>query len=115
MNPGMLRRGDEVRLEISGSAFEGKAVARINGLVVFVEGGVPGDIVKARIVRTKRNHAEARIEGIESVEVPPVIGADDIYFYRNKMEYSFSDQEWLEELPDRPVDRVVSSRLSVKS
>ena len=37
----MLKRGDEIQLEITTAAFEGKTVARHEGLVVFVEHAVP--------------------------------------------------------------------------
>ena len=43
-----LRRDDELTLEISGSAFEGKCIAKHDKLVVFVEGAVPGDVVKVK-------------------------------------------------------------------
>ena len=33
--------------------------------------------------------------GIENVEVNPIIGADDVFHYRNKMEYTFSSSRWL--------------------
>jgi 23S rRNA (uracil1939-C5)-methyltransferase len=43
----------------------GKAVARHDGRVVFVDRGLPGDVVAARITRVKRTFAEARMERIE--------------------------------------------------
>ncbi|MBT8395221.1 MAG: 23S rRNA (uracil(1939)-C(5))-methyltransferase RlmD [Bacteroidia bacterium] len=36
-----------------------------------------------------------RIGHIELPEVMPIIGSKDQYFYRNKMEFSFSDSRWL--------------------
>ena len=139
-----LTKGEEVRLEISAAAFEGKAVARHEGLVVFVHGAVPGDVVTAQVTKRKRAYAEARVLRIESpshdrveprcvhfgvcggckwqhvayetqlrfkqqhVEdaferiggfsspgVLPIIGSASPYFYRNKMEFSFSDRQWL--------------------
>ena len=36
-----------------------------------------------------------RIGHIELPEVTPILGADEQYFYRNKMEFSFSDSRWL--------------------
>ena len=43
-----------------------------------------------------------RIGGFRGINVNPVIGADPIYEYRNKMEFSFGNQRWLtaEELND---------------
>tara|TARA_Y100000588_G_scaffold24783_1_gene24753 strand:- start:4089 stop:5501 length:1413 start_codon:yes stop_codon:yes gene_type:complete len=36
-----------------------------------------------------------RLGKIELPEITPISGSKDIYFYRNKMEFSFSDSKWL--------------------
>ena len=36
-----------------------------------------------------------RLGKIELPEITPILGSKDIYFYRNKMEFSFSDSRWL--------------------
>ena len=36
-----------------------------------------------------------RLGRIEIPELMPIIGSEDIYYYRNKMEFSFSDMRWL--------------------
>lgn len=36
-----------------------------------------------------------RLGHLELPEVSPIIGSEQHYFYRNKMEFSFSDQRWL--------------------
>lgn len=54
----------ELRIESIG--FEGKAIAREDGFVYFVEGGVPGDLVRAEIRKKKKNYAEVRI--VEVIE-----------------------------------------------
>ncbi|HET7361565.1 MAG TPA: 23S rRNA (uracil(1939)-C(5))-methyltransferase RlmD [Salinimicrobium sp.] len=36
-----------------------------------------------------------RIGKIELPEISPILGSSETYFYRNKMEYSFSDSRWL--------------------
>ncbi|MEX0736231.1 MAG: TRAM domain-containing protein, partial [Bacteroidota bacterium] len=149
--PHELKRGDEIQLTIDDAAYEGKTVGRKGGFVVFVEGAVPGDVVRARLFKVKKNFAEARVIAVEepsplrtaprcdhfgvcggckwqhvdyeaqlrfkrqhvvdaferiggfsNPEVLPIIGSDEKYFYRNKMEFSFSDQEWLVEPPARP-------------
>lgn len=146
-----LKRGDELQLIIEDAAYEGKTVGRVEGFVVFVEGAVPGDVVKARLFKVKKNFAEARVVAIEQPsplrttphcehfgvcggckwqhvdyaaqlrfkqqhvldaferiggfrdpELLPIIGSEEQYFYRNKMEYSFSDQEWLITPPPTP-------------
>jgi 23S rRNA (uracil1939-C5)-methyltransferase len=53
-------RGDELELKIDSLAFGGAGVARLDGYVVFVQGGMPGDRVKAVVGKSKRAYAEAR-------------------------------------------------------
>ena len=48
-------------LKIESIAAEGKCIAHVDGMVVFVEYAVPGDVVNARVMRKKKNFAEARI------------------------------------------------------
>lgn len=62
----MIPIDEIVELKIDSIAFEGKAVARMDGYVVFVSGGVPGDVVKARIFRRKRDYAEGKVVEIIS-------------------------------------------------
>jgi len=38
-----------------------------------------------------------RIGHLELPEITPIAGCENIYFYRNKMEFSFSDSRWLTE------------------
>ena len=139
-----VKRGQTVELDIEKFADKGKSLARANGYVIFVEGAVPGDRVKAYVHRAKTNYAEAKLDtllepsdlrttprcryadtcggcawqhvdygaqldakrqsveeaflhqgGFEAVDVPPVIGADDIFYYRNKMDFDFSADRWL--------------------
>lgn len=139
-----MKRGEELELQIEKFADQGKSLARLNGCVVFVSGAVPGDRVRARIVKSKKTFAEAqvldilepsplrvearcayfgvcggckwqhveyaaqleakrqsvedalvRVGGFSGVEVRPTIGSERTYFYRNKMEFSFSAAKWL--------------------
>ena len=55
------RRGDELTLTIDTLAFGGAGVARLDGYVVFVQGAVPGDTVRAQVGKSKRAYAEARV------------------------------------------------------
>lgn len=55
-----IRRGTELELEIEKLAFGGRAVARVEGYVVFVDGAIPGQKVLARVRRKKRQYAEAQ-------------------------------------------------------
>ncbi len=65
----------ELELRIDSLAYGGNGVARLNGFVVFVRRGLPGDTVRARVTKVKRSHAEAiAVEvlepGAERVEAP---------------------------------------------
>ncbi|MEX0600053.1 MAG: TRAM domain-containing protein, partial [Rhodothermales bacterium] len=140
----MVKRGERLELHIDKFADRGKSLARKDGFVIFVPGGVPGDHVRARVYKKKKSFAEAEIEevlspsvlrtaarcyyfgtcggckwqhvdydaqldaktqsvedalvhngGFEDVDVRPAIGSEKIYYYRNKMEFSFSAGRWL--------------------
>jgi len=54
------RKGEQLEVEIESLAFGGRGVARADGYVVFVEGALPGDRVRAEVTKAKRNFAEAR-------------------------------------------------------
>lgn len=56
-----MKKGTELELEIEKFGDRGKSIARADGFVVLVQGGVPGDRVRARIVRKKRKYAEAAL------------------------------------------------------
>jgi 23S rRNA (uracil1939-C5)-methyltransferase len=65
----------ELDLTIDSLAYGGNGVARANGFVVFVRRGLPGDRVRARVTKVKRNHAEALAvevleEGAPRVDAP---------------------------------------------
>ncbi|MGB0346233.1 MAG: 23S rRNA (uracil(1939)-C(5))-methyltransferase RlmD [Balneolaceae bacterium] len=59
--PVSLKKGAELTLEIEGAAFKGKGVAKVDGLAVFVPGTMPGDIVKARIIKRRKSYREAKV------------------------------------------------------
>ena len=61
-----MTRGDEIQVAVQSFAFEGKSVARVDGLVVFVAGAVPGDVVTARVTKVKKQFVEAETVSIVS-------------------------------------------------
>ena len=63
------QRGAELDLRIDSLAHGGNGVARLDGYVVFVQGGFPGDRVRARVTKSKRDYAEA--SAIELIEPGP--------------------------------------------
>src|SRR5213594_270229 len=54
-----VAKDQELELEVESLAYGRNGVARTNGFVVFVRRGLPGDTVRARVTKVKRNHAEA--------------------------------------------------------
>lgn len=134
------------KVTISDVAAEGKALAKVNDLVVFVPYVVPGDVVDLQVKRKKNHYAEAvavkfyeksplrvepfcqhygvcggckwqclsyeeqikykqkqvfdnltRIGKIELPEFMPILGSKKTVFYRNKLEFTFSNKRWLTE------------------
>ncbi len=55
------KKGQTLVLEIEDLAFRGRGLARVDGFTVFVDRALPGDRVKARVYRKKKNYAEARL------------------------------------------------------
>lgn len=145
-------------VEITDVAAEGKALGRVDEMVVFVPFAAPGDIVDVKIDKKRKSYAEGHIERlvnpsdirveprcehfticggcrwqhlpydfqlkckqrqvtdaltriakVELPEITPIKGSADIWEYRNKMEYTFSNRCWLtfeqlrsgEDFPDR--------------
>jgi 23S rRNA (uracil1939-C5)-methyltransferase len=135
-----VTRDQELELAVESLAFGGNGVARLNGFVVFVRRGLPGDRVRARITKVQRRHAEAlavevldpsplrveapckhypacggcrfqdlayeaqleakadqvrdaliRIGGLSEPPLEPIVPAEQIFQYRNKLEYSFTE------------------------
>lgn len=132
------------KVTILDAGSEGKAIARIDDLVVFVPFVVPGDVVDIQVVHRKRNFMEGkviafhayspdraepfcshfgvcggckwqnmpyhdqlkykqkqvtdnftRIGKFDFPEVKPILASQLTRFYRNKLEYTFSDRRWL--------------------
>ena len=54
-----VRKNEELELTVDSLAYGGNGVARLDGFVVFVRRGLPGDTVRAQVTKVKRNHAEA--------------------------------------------------------
>ena len=56
--------GTDLELSVESLAFGGNGVARTDGYVVFVRGALPGDRVRAKVTKSKRDYAEARTEEV---------------------------------------------------
>jgi 23S rRNA (uracil1939-C5)-methyltransferase len=57
-----VKKKQIVECDIIDVAFGGKGLAKIDGLAVFIDQTVTGDRVAARIIRKKRNYAEAVVQ-----------------------------------------------------
>jgi 23S rRNA (uracil1939-C5)-methyltransferase len=57
-----LQRNQLVDLNVTGLAFGGMGIAKLDDFVVFVTGAVPGDVVRARVTKNKKRYAEARVD-----------------------------------------------------
>jgi 23S rRNA (uracil1939-C5)-methyltransferase len=146
----MARKRKELPLlegvKITGVAAEGKAVAKVDGMALFVPFAAPGDVADIQLTRKKSSYAEGRVVRFQSLspvrsepfcqhfgvcggckwqhlpyeeqlrhkqqqvadnltrigkialpEISPILGAPQTTFYRNKMEYTFSNKRWLTE------------------
>lgn len=144
----MARKKKELPLienvEIVDVAAEGKAIAKVNDLVVFIPYVVPGDVIDLQITRKKNKYAEGkpvrfisyssnrteafcehfgicggckwqvlpyaeqlkykqkqvednltRIGKIELPDIHHILGSEKTQFYRNKLEFTFSNKKWL--------------------
>jgi 23S rRNA (uracil1939-C5)-methyltransferase len=65
-----MKKGDVIEnIRVETMAAEGKCVAKVNGLVIFLEGCAPGDLVNARLTKIKSSFLEGKVTQI--VELSP--------------------------------------------
>ena len=64
VDPAKIQRSSRLELKIDDLAYGGKGIGRVSDFVIFVSNAVPGDMVRARVVKRAKNHAEAVIEEI---------------------------------------------------
>lgn len=63
------RRGELVELRVEGMAHGGAGVGRLERFVVFADGAFPEELVRAEVLRSKRDYANARV--VEVLEPSP--------------------------------------------
>jgi 23S rRNA (uracil1939-C5)-methyltransferase len=61
VNNSVISVGQEVELSIQSMTLEGQSLARLDGYVVFVSGGIPGETVRAKIVTVGKKFSRARV------------------------------------------------------
>lgn len=130
-------------VEIIDAGAEGKAIAKVDGMVIFVPFVVPGDIVDIKVFKKKKSYAEGRaialkkaspkraelqcphfglcggckwqnmqyaeqlvykhkqvkdnlerLGNVDTTMMRPICGSENIFYYRNKLEYTFSNRRW---------------------
>ena len=59
-----MDKGTVVELTITDMTDDGKGIGHIDGLTVFVDGSIPGDTVRGKIVQDKKRYAVAELEEI---------------------------------------------------
>src|SRR5688572_23432048 len=63
-----MKKGDIIEdIVVQSMAAEGKCVARINNLVIFLEGGAPGDTVDVMLTKIKSSFLEGRVTNIKAL------------------------------------------------
>ncbi len=69
----ILKRGEEIEVVISKMAFGGRGIARLHtedgDLVVFVPNTIPGQKVRCRVAKSRKNHVETKL--LEVIEKSP--------------------------------------------
>ena len=142
----MRKKNKRITIEnivVTDYAAQGKALARHEGKVIFIEGAVPGDVVDLLLTKNKKDFAEARvlklvtpsadrvtpfcmhfgvcggckwqmlpyekqlqykqqeaeqnllrIGKVSGAQMLPIVGADEQIYYRNKLEFTFSNKEY---------------------
>lgn len=62
----MMKKGDRLEnITIEAMAAEGKCMAKVNGQVLFIQGGAPGDVVEVELTKIKSNFLEGRAIAIQ--------------------------------------------------
>lgn len=63
-----MKKGDRLNdILIQTMAAEGKCVAKVNGQVLFIQGGAPGDVVEVELTKIKSSFLEGRVTAIQKM------------------------------------------------
>jgi 23S rRNA (uracil1939-C5)-methyltransferase len=131
-------------VQITDISADGQGIAKHNGLVIFINKVVPGDVVTIQLIKKKKNFAEAKLISIQQPSnyritpqcphfdvcggckwqnldyqqqllykekhvqdclirigklkietIEPILGCENIFYYRNKMDFGFTNKRWL--------------------
>jgi 23S rRNA (uracil1939-C5)-methyltransferase len=63
-----MKKGDRLNdIIIETMAAEGKCIAKVDGLVIFLQGGAPGDIVEVELTKIKSNYLEGKVVNVQKL------------------------------------------------
>lgn len=60
-NEKKLQKNDELNIEIDDLGTEGEGIAHLNGYALFIKDALPGDYIKAKVIKTKKSYGYARM------------------------------------------------------
>lgn len=60
----MLKKNQEVTLRIDDLGNNGEGIGHMDGYALFVKGALPGEIIRAKIMRCKKNYGFAKMTEI---------------------------------------------------
>ena len=61
-----MKKNEIVEVEITDLSYEAMGVGHVNGETVFVNNALPGEVVKAQILKDKKSYAFARISAFRN-------------------------------------------------
>lgn len=63
-----MKKGDRLNdIVIETMAAEGKCIAKVEGLVIFLQGGAPGDTVEVELTKIKSNYLEGKVVSVQKL------------------------------------------------
>jgi len=63
-----MKKGDRLNdIVIETMAAEGKCIAKVDGLVIFLQGGAPGDTVEVELTKIKSNYLEGKVVSVQKL------------------------------------------------
>ena len=71
------QKNDLVTVTIDDIGTEGEGIGKVDGFTLFVKDAVPGDVVTAKIMKSKKTYAYARLEKVETpspFRIEPICG-----------------------------------------
>lgn len=74
-----VNKNDEVMLDIIGMTHEGEGVGRVEGFTLFVQGALPGEKVRAKVLKTKKQYGYAKLLNLVEASSARIAAPCEIY------------------------------------